>query len=37
MNVEQVLASMTLEEKIGQMFVVRRPQDDAVAMKAVTD
>ena len=37
MNVEQILAGMTLEEKIGQMFVVRRPQDDDVAMKAVTD
>ena len=37
MNVEQVLASLTLEQKIGQMFVVRRPQDDEVAMKAVTD
>lgn len=37
MNVEQILAGMTLEEKIGQMFVVRRPQDDDVAMKTVTD
>lgn len=37
MNVEQTLASLTLEQKIGQMFVVRRPQDDDVAMKAVTD
>ncbi len=37
MNIEQTLASLTLEQKIGQMFVVRRPQDDEVAMKAVTD
>ena len=37
MNVEQMLAGMTLEEKVGQMFVARRPQDDAVAMQAVTD
>ena len=37
MNVEQTLASLTLEQKIGQMFVARRPQDDEVAMKAVTD
>ena len=37
MNVEQILASMTLEEKVGQMFVTRRPQDDEVAMKCVTD
>ena len=37
MNVEQILASMTLEQKVGQMFVARRPQDDEVAMKAVTD
>ena len=37
MNVEQILAGMTLEEKLGQMFVTRRPQDDEVAMKCVTD
>lgn len=37
MNVEQILASLTLEQKIGQMFVARRPQDDEIAMKAVTD
>ena len=37
MNIEQTLASLTLEQKIGQMFVVRRPQDDETAMKAVTD
>ena len=37
MNTEQILTSMTLEQKVGQMFVVRRPQDDEVAMKAVTD
>lgn len=37
MNIEQTLASLTLEQKIGQMFVVRRPQDDEAAMKAVTD
>lgn len=37
MNAEQILANMTLEEKVGQMFVARRPQDDTVAMQAVTD
>ncbi len=37
MNAELILASMTLEEKVGQMFVARRPQDDTLAMKAVTD
>ena len=37
MNIEKVLASMTLEQKVGQMFVVRRPQDDTLAMQAVTD
>lgn len=31
-----ILQGMTLEEKVGQMFVARRPQDPAVAMKAVT-
>ena len=37
MNAAQILADMTLEEKVGQMFVARRPQDDTVAMQAVTD
>ncbi len=34
---ETVLAAMSLEEKVGQLFVARRPQDDATAMAAVTD
>lgn len=37
MNIEQTLASLSLEQKVGQMFVVRRPQDDEIAMQAVTD
>ena len=37
MNIEQILASLSLEQKVGQMFVVRRPQDDEIAMQAVTD
>lgn len=37
MNVEQMLASLTLAQKVGQMFVVRRPQDDSAAMQAVTE
>lgn len=36
-HVELLLSAMSLEQKVGQMFVVRRPQDDEVAMKAVTD
>ena len=36
-HVDLLLSAMTLEQKVGQMFVVRRPQDDEVAMKAVTD
>ncbi len=34
---ETLLAAMSLEEKVGQLFVVRRPQDDATATAAVTD
>lgn len=37
MNIEQTLSSLSLEQKVGQMFVVRRPQDDDLAMQAVTD
>ena len=37
MNIEKTLSSLSLEQKVGQMFVVRRPQDDDAAMKAVTD
>jgi beta-N-acetylhexosaminidase len=33
---EAILSAMTLPEKVGQMFVVRRPQDDDQAMQAVT-
>ena len=36
-DIHAVLASMSLEEKVGQLFVVRRPQDDEAAMKAITD
>ena len=36
-DIYAILASMSLEEKVGQLFVVRRPQDDETAMKAVTD
>ena len=36
-DIHAILASMTLEEKVGQLFVARRPQDDADAMKAITD
>ncbi len=32
-----ISSAMTLEEKVGQLFVARRPQDDEVAMAAVTD
>lgn len=34
-RIDEILSGMTLEEKIGQMFVVRRPQDDAIAMQAL--
>ncbi len=34
---ETLSAAMTLEEKVGQLFVARRPQDDTVAASAVTD
>lgn len=36
-DIHAILASMTLEEKVGQLFVARRPQDDETAMKAITD
>lgn len=32
---EEILSAMTTEEKVGQLFVVRRPQEDAVAMDAL--
>ncbi len=31
------LSTMSLEEKVGQLFVARRPQDDEKALAAVTD
>jgi len=34
-DIHAILASMTLEEKVGQLFVARRPQDDAEAMKGI--
>ncbi len=36
-SAEVLLAAMTLEEKVGQLCVARRPQDDATATAAVTD
>ena len=36
-DLSAVMASMTLEEKVGQLFVVRRPQNSEDAMKAITD
>ena len=36
-DISAILASMTLEEKVGQLFVVRRPQNDEDAMKAITN
>ncbi len=36
-NIQATIAAMTLEEKVGQLFVVRRPQEDERAMSAVTD
>ena len=36
-DIHAILASMTLEEKVGQLFVARRPQDEAEAMKGFTD
>ncbi len=36
-TVETMLSTMTLAEKVGQLFVARRPQDDATATAAVTD
>ncbi len=35
--IRQLLDTMTLEDKVGQLFVARRPQDDATALAAVTD
>ena len=35
-TVHEMIARMTLEEKVGQMFVARRPQDPEKAMEAVT-
>lgn len=36
-DIHAILASMTLEEKVGQLFVARRPQDEVEAMKGITD
>lgn len=36
-DLNALLAAMTLEEKVGQLFVARRPQDDAKALAAITD
>lgn len=29
-RVEEILSGMTVEDKVGQLFIVRRPQDDGV-------
>ena len=34
-RIQNIIASMTLEEKVGQMFVARRPQDPEQAMEAL--
>ena len=34
-RVEEILSGMTVEDKVGQLFIVRRPQDDGVAMDAL--
>ena len=36
-DIHALLAAMTLEEKVGQLFVARRPQEDDRAMAAITD
>ena len=36
-DIHALLAAMTLEEKVGQLFVARRPQEDDRALAAVTD
>ena len=36
MDIKNIISQMTLEEKVGQLIVARRPQDPAVAMEAVT-
>ncbi len=36
-DLHAILAAMTLEEKVGQLFVARRPQEDARALAAITD
>ncbi len=35
-RIADIIKSMTLEEKVGQLFVARRPQDAEKAMEAVT-
>lgn len=35
-DIKTIINQMTLEEKVGQMFVARRPQDPEAAMEAVT-
>lgn len=35
-RIKDIISNMTVEEKVGQMFIARRPQDADVAMKAVT-
>lgn len=36
-HLHALLSSMSPEEKVGQLFVARRPQEDDVAMQAITD
>ena len=35
-RIQNIIDSMTLEEKVGQLFVARRPQDPRLAVEAVT-
>lgn len=34
-RIAEILARMTIEDKVGQLFIVRRPQDDGTAMDAL--
>ena len=36
MDIKYIMSQMTLEEKVGQLFVARRPQNHDTAMEAVT-
>ena len=36
-RVAAIIDGMTIEQKVGQLFVVRRPQDEAAAQQAITN